>query len=352
MEKVTVCIITKDEAAKLARCLASLEQLKELIAEVLVLDTGSQDDSVAVAKKMQATVYQLPWPDDFATARNYLVNQASSELILFLDTDEWIAGVDLQAIKEFLMQANLRQTVGRIVRLNLNQASQSQSLEPRLYSKKNFEFTGKIHEQLVRKDGAAVYYQDIALVIKHDGYASQELLLAKAKRNLQLLLKQVATEPDDPYLLFQIGKAYYSQKQFVKAKHYLAASLKLKPVYNLGYVFNCLECMVLLLLNENDSRKAQFYLAQYPEYKLDGDYIYLQALTYFVEKNYDFAKKYFNLVLKQPIVRVAGRNDFLAYYYLGLIYKEEGNLDLARQNLIKAASKFTPAKDELLQLLQ
>lgn len=89
-----------------------------------------------------------------------------------------------------------------------------------------------------------------------------------------------------------------------------------------------------------------------PKYEHDGDYIYLQALSFFVEKNYDFAKKYFNLALKQPIVKVAGRNNFLAHYYLGLVYKEEGALGLAKQHLSLAADKFSPAKEELLQLLQ
>lgn len=350
--QVSVCIITRDESQKLARCLESLKSLQGLVAEVLVLDTGSSDDSIQVAERLGAKVYQQAWRGDFAWARNYLASQAKCDLVLFLDTDEWVAGVDIPALEALLGQIDLRQTVGRIVRLNLNQTSQTQSLEPRLYLKSYFNFDGKIHEQVNRQGGGPVYYQDIPLVIKHDGYASQELLLAKAQRNLDLLLAELAKQPDDPYLLFQVGKSYYSQKNLELAQKYFEASLKLKPAYSLGYVFNCLECLVLILLATEQVSAAQRWLATYPEYEHDGDYIYLQALSFFVEKNYDFAKKYFNLALKQPIVKVAGRNDFLAHYYLGLVYKEEGALGLAKQHLSLAADKFSPAKEELLQLLQ
>lgn len=350
--RVPVCIITKNESQKLARCLESLAKLGDLLGEVLVLDTGSSDDSIQVAERFGAKVYQQAWRGDFAWARNYLASQAKCDLVLFLDTDEWVAGVDIPALEALLGQVDLRQTVGRIVRLNLNQTSQTQSLEPRLYLKSYFNFRGKIHEQVNRQDGGPVYYQDIPLVIRHDGYASQELLLAKAQRNLDLLLTELAKYPQDSYLLFQVGKSYYSQKNLVQAQRYFEASLKLKPVYSLGYVFNCLECLVLILLATEQVSAAQRWLATYPEYEHDGDYIYLQALSFFVEKNYDFAKKYFNLALKQPIVKVAGRNDFLAHYYLGLVYKEEGALGLAKQHLNLAADKFSPAKEELLQLLQ
>ncbi|WP_301009701.1 glycosyltransferase family 2 protein, partial [Ligilactobacillus agilis] len=223
--QVSVCIITRDESQKLARCLESLKNLQGLVAEVLVLDTGSSDDSIQVAERLGAKVYQQAWRGDFAWARNYLVSQAKCDLVLFLDTDEWVAGVDIPALEALLGQVDLRQTVGRIVRLNLNQTSQTQSLEPRLYLKSYFNFSGKIHEQVNRQDGGPVYYQDIPLVIKHDGYASQELLLAKAQRNLDLLLAELAKQPNDPYLLFQVGKSYYSQKNLELARKYFEASL-------------------------------------------------------------------------------------------------------------------------------
>ena len=254
------------------------------MAEVLVLDTGSSDDSIQVAERFGAKVYQQDWRGDFAWARNYLASQAKCDLVLFLDTDEWVAGIDIPALEALLGQVDLRQTVGRIVRLNLNQTSQTQSLEPRLYLKCYFNFDGKIHEQVNRQDGGPVYYQDIPLVIKHDGYASQELLLAKAQRNLDLLLTELVKHPQDSYLLFQVGKSYYSQKNLELAQKYFEASLKLKPAYSLGYVFNCLECLVLILLATEQVSAAQDWLATYPEYEHDGDYIYLQALSFFEKK--------------------------------------------------------------------
>ena len=75
--QVSVCIITRDESQKLARCLESLKSLQGLMAEVLVLDTGSSDDSIQVAERFGAKVYQQAWRGDFAWARNYLASQAN-----------------------------------------------------------------------------------------------------------------------------------------------------------------------------------------------------------------------------------------------------------------------------------
>lgn len=349
--RFSVCIITKDEASKLKRCLTSLKQLAPYLAEIIVIDTGSTDDSCAVASSYGAKVFSFEWTGDFAVARNFAAAKATEELVLMLDTDEWLAGVDLTDLEKFIQTAASTKTIGRVVRINKNKNSQTQNMEPRLYAKSYFNYTGKIHEQLVPKDSSASpIYQDIAVALYHDGYQTKQQLIQKAQRNLTILLTELELKPNDSYLLFQIGKCYYIQaNQHELAIDYFIAALKNKPVFSLGYVFNCLECLVLLLLDERRLDEAEDYLHLYPEFKKDGDYQYLNGLVMLENKNYNSSEKYFKEVLKQPIVRVQGRNSFLANYYLGFISEQQNNIQQAIA-YYTAAKQYQPAQLALMRL--
>ena len=70
MVTISLCMIVKDEEAVLKRC---LESAKEIADEMIVVDTGSRDQTREIAEKEGARVYQFPWIDDFAAARNFPV---------------------------------------------------------------------------------------------------------------------------------------------------------------------------------------------------------------------------------------------------------------------------------------
>ena len=88
--RVSLCVIARDEAAGLGRCLVSAAGA---VDEIVVVDTGSQDDTVAVARAHGANVIEAPWTDDFSAARNIALDHANGTWILTLDTDETL-GMD------------------------------------------------------------------------------------------------------------------------------------------------------------------------------------------------------------------------------------------------------------------
>lgn len=94
---VSVCIIARDEARLLKRCLGSLRDLAD---EIVVADTGSTDDTRRVAADAGALVIDVPWTGDFAEARNASLKQASGDWILVMDCDEVLARRDLVRIRK------------------------------------------------------------------------------------------------------------------------------------------------------------------------------------------------------------------------------------------------------------
>ncbi len=89
MAKLSVCLITKNEEANLARC---LESLRGLWDELIVVDTGSTDRTVEIAHSFGARLFHFTWQDDFSLARNFCISQATGDWILSIDADESIAG--------------------------------------------------------------------------------------------------------------------------------------------------------------------------------------------------------------------------------------------------------------------
>ena len=90
--KLSVCIITKNEAEKLEKCLKSI---KAYDLEIVVVDTGSVDATKQVIKKYADVSGEFVWCNDFCRARNYCIGLANNDWILVLDSDEWIEQFDV-----------------------------------------------------------------------------------------------------------------------------------------------------------------------------------------------------------------------------------------------------------------
>jgi len=84
--KISACYIVKNEARELK---ISIESLKKFVDEIVVVDTGSTDDTVKVAKKFGAKIFYFDWNDDFSAPRNLALKKCSGDWIIFLDADEF-----------------------------------------------------------------------------------------------------------------------------------------------------------------------------------------------------------------------------------------------------------------------
>lgn len=195
-QRLALVMIVRNEAAGIARALASA---LPWVDEALVLDSGSTDDTVALARAAGARVESFPWPDDFAAARNTALDRVDADWLLVLDGDEWLAsgGEALAALRlappDFVGALRVDSGFGE-------QGEIAPSWLPRLLPR-GVRYAGRIHEQPVH----TLPVRRLPVVIGHDGYAPAALA-AKAGRNAALLQRALQEAPDDAYLWYQLGK--------------------------------------------------------------------------------------------------------------------------------------------------
>jgi len=97
--RISLCMITKDEEEFLPRC---LESVRGLVDEIVIVDTGSTDRTVDIAKHYGAAVFHHPWENDYSRHRNQSIEYATGEWILIMDADEVIAARDLDRIRQIV----------------------------------------------------------------------------------------------------------------------------------------------------------------------------------------------------------------------------------------------------------
>jgi glycosyltransferase involved in cell wall biosynthesis len=216
MSSTALVVIARDEARCIERCLASL---RPWVDRMLVLDTGSIDDTAARAQASGAQVHRFDWVDDFSAARNHLLALSDADWNVVVDADEWLAdgGPALVA---------LRQTppgfVGQIRVDSEFDGDDGVSVAPSWLARvlpRGVRFVGRVHEQ--PEAGPVRRRLDIRLA--HDGYR-ESLQRAKRGRNERLLHLDLAAKPDDAYLRYQLGKELEKDDRFEAAvAHYEAA---------------------------------------------------------------------------------------------------------------------------------
>jgi len=219
---LSAAIIVRDEAEHLDACLASLEGL---VDEIVVVDTGSSDASVAVARRHGAVVGHEPWQADFATPRNRSLDLASGEWILYVDADERVRPGDHGALRRHLAAAT--DHVSFRVRF-VPRVHWTPYREFRLWRHRpDIRFTGAIHESMLpaisevaRRDGLRIDDLDAVapdgLTIEHLGYEGDQS--HKHDRNEPMLRAALATNPDRTFLYDHLARIYEDRGEPERAR--------------------------------------------------------------------------------------------------------------------------------------
>jgi glycosyltransferase involved in cell wall biosynthesis len=204
---LSVCLIVKNEERFLPQCLQSIRGLGQ---QIVVVDTGSTDRTVEIAKEFGAEIYSRPWNDDFAAARNAALEHATGDWILMLDADEELPGG--QHAKLFEDMKNPGVMAYRLPLVNRGLEAEGRNFVPRLFRNAPGAFYfGRVHEQVFPSllSLAKTWGLKTALgtaEILHHGY-SKEMLRDRNKieRNLKLLRQAVEENPRDVNLTMNFG---------------------------------------------------------------------------------------------------------------------------------------------------
>lgn len=228
MPTLAACLIVKNEAANLPRCLASVAGV---VDEIIVADTGSTDESVAVAEAHGARVFHFTWVHDFARARNAAIDAASSEWVLVLDADEELTPAWKSEIGPLLSSATA--AAFRVVVENLLPESEisrsSDSPSVRLVRNlPGYRYERPIHEQIrptIERLGGEI--ADTGLRVLHHGYLSSMAQGAsRAARNQALLEQAALRSPRDPWVHFQLGMTAKAMNDHAGALRHLKEAFR------------------------------------------------------------------------------------------------------------------------------
>ena len=205
--RLTVCLITKNEERFLDQCLCSV---RGLASQIVILDTGSTDKTVEIAKRHRAEVYQMPWPNDFSAARNAALEHVRGDWVLVLDADEEL----LPEAKEALVREmeNSEVISYRLPVIDIGLEDEGCSYIPRLFrNAPGLFYISRVHEQIfssveVRRRQWSMESKLSAAPIRHHGYQEQIVRnREKNARNLKLLEMAVEELPNEPNLLMSLG---------------------------------------------------------------------------------------------------------------------------------------------------
>lgn len=199
---VSAALITRDEEHHLGDCLASIV---DLVDEIVVVDTGSTDGTVEIARAHGARVDEIVWPEDFSAARNHALAMCGGTWVLYVDADERVRPLDPQLLRRELSS---RRLVGATVALH-PRTGHTAYRELRLFlADPRLRFRGIIHEtiwpavqELCATRGGRVGTS--SLVIDHVGYDGAQV--HKHARNLPLLLRALDADPDSVYCWYHLG---------------------------------------------------------------------------------------------------------------------------------------------------
>lgn len=249
MNDISVCYIAKNEENYIQK---SIEKVKELInpKEILVVDTGSTDKTQEIAFKMGARVETYKWVDDFSKARNKALKMAKNDMILFLDADEIPCQVDMSELIKRMKQ--YPSAIGRIKRKNLCFNDQNEKVivddfTERLFDRRLYKYEDAVHEQVVSIRKQEMYVYPIPLIVNHYGYLqSREKLKEKAEYYNSILFRELKKTPDDPYILFQIGKSYRVIGDDKKALEYFTSALHNNPDTHAEYYLLIIQNILIL----------------------------------------------------------------------------------------------------------
>lgn len=350
---ISVCIIAKNEAKNIERCLKALQPYP---FEIVITDTGSTDCTKEIAAKYTDNIYDFTWTQDFSAARNFCASKASNDWILCIDSDEYLEPIDYGRL-EALLHANSR-SVGTI--LQKSQIITRDGKDSfftidilRLYNRKYYHFHSPIHEQIVpisAKDTRPVFATELCVI--HSGYAgSKEEMNMKQKRNIAILKKWLlqCSAYQKPYIYYQLATSYkhLSDKQSLP---YYENALKYgacpkhpyfkKLIVDYGYA---------LYYSDRLDPALELLEKYYDDLCQHGDYLFLLGFLSMNKHSYENAITFFESAINASEYYMEGVNGYFSYYNLGIIYKLLGKWEQA----IKHFEQCRTYKDsaEEIQLL-
>lgn len=353
--KINLVMIVKNEERSLRKC---LEQAALLVDDMIIVDTGSQDGTRAIAEEMGAIILDYQWTDDFSAARNFALDQSDGDWNLVLDADEYLYPCTREALEQEINEKTKkygRKWLGAITRYDSyregEEISTSASGIPRLLPG-DVRYSGPIHEQ---PDSEYPCYR-IRLEADHDGY----LYADKGERNLPYLESAVRSYPQDMYYRYQLAATLRNLGRLKESLGWFRefygkapkeAGYRCEGVLLYLYTLMDLEDKELLKEAGEIIEREQAALGNRADFCFLCGLFYMKLVLSDVNQNIRFLPMIESSYLKCLAIGerpeqggVVGAGSYKAAYNLGLWYEVSGQMEEARKYYKASANAgFPPA---------
>ena len=333
--ELSLCMIVKNEEAVLERCLASV---KDAVDEIVIVDTGSKDNTIAIAHSFTPMVFDFPWVDDFSKARNFAFSKATKDYIMWLDADDIItpeAVLRLKALKVNLdPEVDMVYMPYHIAFDTMGKPSLTYERERIIRREKGFQWVGTIHE-VIPPDGR-IMHADIPVLHQKIGPGDPD-------RNLRIFEKMKA----DGQTLSPREEYYYARElmfhqRWDEAIHAMEAYLNGGQGWQENMISACLDLSDCYAAVE---KKAESLAALFRSFRYDKPRaeICCQIGKYFYEEgNFVIASFWYELAAFGNLPRPEGGfiqpdcYNYIPYMQLCVCYHRMGNVERAMELNIMA----------------
>lgn len=335
---LSLCMIVKNEARYLEQCLSSV---KSIVDEMIIVDTGSTDDTLAIAKSFGAKVFEIEWQNDFSAARNFSIEQATSDWLLLLDADEALDADSKDELLKFINASTLdgcHFIMYNYVGTQVNDQFTIHYPFRLLRNNHHYAFTGTVHEQITCMTGPTLperFATTDKILVHHYGYLQTTIKEKdKRSRNMAILFKQLKENPHNAFTLFNLGNEYLSLEDFPKAiETYEQARAYLDPTQPYApYLYHRLTMALYLSRNYPLAiTRAEEGIALRPNC---ADIHFCKGLAQYALHQYTLAISTFNhcLALGEPPLSLKfneGCGTYKPYLLLAEIYQRLQDFDEA-----------------------
>lgn len=284
IKSISLCVIVKDEEKMIGKL---LESVKDVVDEIIIVDTGSKDTTIKICEEYTHKIYNFKWVDDFSKARNYSLNKATCDYILWLDADDYLTLEEIEKLK--LLKVELDGTIDVYYFLYKFQKDYEPFYRERLIKNNGkYYFVGKVHEAIIVSGN--IKYENIVIT-------QQEKPIINLSRNLKIYENMNINEFKERDFYYY-GKELFRNKKFNKSKRLLKKFLSFKNIYNEYAIDACfiLSNIFIITSNNIDALKYLFLTFIYDTPRANvlcniGD-------IYYMEKQIDKAIYYYELALK------------------------------------------------------
>lgn len=333
---ISLAMIVRNEEANLEECLQSvMHQVDELV----IVDTGSTDQTVRIARTFTTNLYFYEWQGDFSKARNFALSKCTKEWILSLDGDEKL-DVSQGSIQQLIQDHGEAEAFFLPLLTNISREPERFSVLRLFRNTRDYIFQGKIHEQIrINKknivgfgQGPVIWHKDITFTERNK----------KRQRNLGLLTAALRNEADNCYLQYYMGVEWLGMGRYEKALPYFQAAVAQIAVEQImfrgpavRYLIDCLQFLgrrdEALVVCEEECRSNPTYTDVFfaAGAILEEQGQYTKAICYFQK----------SIQLGEPPVwfyHSQGTESFLAEYHLAFCYEKIGRPKLAEQHYWQA----------------